>query len=216
MRPSRGQEARVIGSELTVQLLVLRLFAGLIIATAQGATIAAAAVLLGDDGPRHDGRLTLLPFRHVDLVGLASLMLTGFGWSKPVAIEAGQLRPGRWGLVMAALAGSVALLAVGYLILLLIVPALTLLPYAPGLVAAAFARVAARLCVWMALFTLLPVPPLAGAHLLAAAGIRLPPLAGTVIGWGLLLASLLGITRTLLTPVYDMVAPLVIGAEVAG
>jgi Zn-dependent protease len=207
---------RVIGSELTIQLVVLRLFAGLILATVQGAVIAAAAVLLGDKGPRHDGRLTLVPFNHVDLLGLGSIMLSGFGWSKPVAIETAQLRFGRWGLVIAALAGSAMLLAIGYLILLLIIPLLTLLPYTAGLTAVAFVRVTARLCVWMALFTLLPVPPLAGAHLLAAVGIRLPAPAGILFGWGLLLASVFGITRTVLTPVYDVVAPLVLGLELAG
>jgi Zn-dependent protease len=156
-----------------------------------------------------------MPFGHVDLLGLASIMLSGFGWSRPVAIETAQLRFGRWGLVMAALAGSAALLVIGYLILLLTIPLLTLLPYTAGLTAAAFVRVAARLCVWMALFTLLPVPPLAGAHLLAAVGIRMPAWAGIGIGLGLVLASAFGITRTVLTPVYDVIAPLVIGLELA-
>lgn len=205
----------MFGLDLTLQLVVLRLVAGLIIAAVQGATIAAVAVLLGDKGPRYDGRLTLLPFGHVDLLGLGSLMLTGFGWSKSVAIELGQLRPGRWGLVIAALAGSAALLAAAWLILLLVIPSLTLLPHTAALTVAAFLRVASRLCVWMALFTLLPVPPLAGAHLLGAVGVRLPASAGTWIGWGLLLASLLGITPMVLTPVYNVVAPLVLGAELA-
>ncbi|WP_332692639.1 hypothetical protein [Devosia sp.] len=206
----------MIGAELTIQLVVLRLFAGLIIVAVQGATIAAAAVLLGDKGPRYDGRLTLLPLAHLDLLGLVSIMVSGLGWSKPVAIETARLRFGRWGLVIAALAGSVALLVAGYLILLLIIPLLTLLPYTAGLTGAAFVRVAARLCVWMALFSLLPVPPLAGAHLLAAIGIRLPAWVGIVIGIGLLAASAFGITRMLLTPAYEVVAPLVLGLELAG
>jgi Zn-dependent protease len=206
----------VISAELTVQLMVFRLLAGLIIATVQGATIAAVAVLLGDKGPRYDGRWTLMPFGHLDLLGLGSMMVSGFGWSKPVAIETAQLRFGRSGLVIAALAGSVALLAVGYLLLLLVIPALTLLPYTAGLSTAAFLRVAARLCVWVSLFTLLPVPPLAGAHLLAAVGIRLPTATSMLIGWGLLLASAFGITRMVLTPLYDIVAPLILGLELAG
>lgn len=201
----------MISSELTIQLVLMRLFAGLIIVTVQGAAIAAAAVLLGDKGPRYDGRLTLMPFGHVDLLGLGSIVLTGFGWSKPVAIEAAQLRFGRLGLVIATLAGSVALLLVAYLILLLVIPLLTLLPYTSGLTAAAFVRLTARLCVWMALFALVPLPPLAGAHFLAALGIRLPPSTGVVIGVGLVVASVFGITRMVLTPAYDIVAPLVIG-----
>ena len=206
----------MIGAELTIQLVVLRLLSGLIIVTVQGAAIAAAAVLLGDKGPRHDERLTLMPFGHVDLLGLGSIMVSGFGWSTPVAIEAGQLRLGRWGLVIAVLAGSAALLALGFLLVQLILPGLVHLPYTAGLTVSAFLRTAARLCVWTALFMLVPVPPLAGGHLLEAAGIRLPDGSGTLIGWGLLLLSVFGITRMVLTPLYNIVAPLVLGPEFAG
>lgn len=202
----------MIGSELTVQLVLFRLLAGLIIATVQGATVAAVAVLLGDRGPRDDGRLTLLTLGHVDLIGLVSLVLSGFGWSKPVAVEAAQLRFGRWGLVLIALSGSVVLLVLGYLCLQLVIPALTLLPYTAGLTTAAFLRAAAPLCVWMSLFTLLPVPPLVGGYLLEAAGIRLPSGVGLWIGVGLLLVSVAGLTRMVLAPAYAIVAPLVLGA----
>lgn len=205
----------MIGAELTVQLVVLRFFAGLVIMTVQGATVAAAAVALGDHGPRHDGRLTLLPTRHIDLLGLGTLMLSGFGWSRPVAVEAAELRWGRWGLVVIVLLGSGVLLVLASVLALLIAPALTLLPYTAGLAIAAFLRLAARLAVWMAIFTLLPLPPLMGAQLLAAAGVRLPAAAGTAIGWGLLVVSALGVTRLVLAPAYDVVAPLLLG-DVAG
>lgn len=201
--------------DLTLPLVLMRLVAGLIIATIQGATIAATAALLGDRGPRFDGRLTLLPLRHVDLLGLGSIMLSGFGWSRPVAIEAAQLRLGRWGLVAAVLAGSGVLLVLAWLLLLAVIPALTMLPYTAGITIAAFLRVAARLCVWMAIFTLLPLPPLAGAHLIAAAGVRLPDSAGMVVAWVLVFASALGVTRMVLAPVYNVIAPLVLGVDVA-
>jgi hypothetical protein len=203
----------MIGSDLTLQLIAMRLFAGLIIAIVQGLVIAAAALALGDKGPRYDGRLRPAPMAHVDLGGLASLILTGFGWSKSVAIDAADMRLGRWGLVIAPLTGSVALLIAAWLVLLLVIPALTLLPHAAAIVVAAFLRTAAQLCVWMALFTLLPVPPLAGAHFLAAAGIRVPPATGVVVAWVLFVVSLLGITRTVLTPVYTVVASLILGPD---
>jgi len=202
-------------SDLTIQLMVMRLLSGLIIAMVQGFAIAGVAVMLRDPGPRYDGRLTPVPFPHVDLIGLVSLILSGFGWSRFVAVEAEKLRFGRWGLVIVVLAGSAVLLAAAALLLLLVVPSLTLLPYTAGLAAAAFFRVAARLCVWTALFALLPVPPLAGAHFLAALGIRLPASAGTVGAIVLLVASVLGVTRMVLTPVYAVVAPIVLGPEFA-
>ncbi len=203
----------MLSLDLTLQLMAMRLFAGLLIAAVQGLTIAGVAVALGDNGPRYDGRLTVVPFPHIDLVGLAALIVTGFGWSKSVAIDPAQMRIGRWGLVVAPLAGMVALLLASWLILLLVIPALTLLPHAAAIVVAASLRTAAQLCVWMALFTLLPVPPLAGAHLLAAVGVRVPTSTGLVVAWVLLVVSLLGITRTVLTPVYVVVAPLILGPE---
>ena len=200
----------MISSDLTVQLLIFRFLAGVIIATVHGATLALVAVWLGDQGPKHDGRLTLSPVRHLDLLGTVSILLSGFGWSKPLAIEAEQFRLGRWGLVIVVLAGSAALLAVSLLLTMLVIPALTMLPYTAGLAVSAFLRVAARLCVWMAMFSLLPLPPLAGGHFLVALGIKVPPAAVTFFALGLLIVSSLGFTRTLLMPAYDIVAPLLL------
>ncbi|MBD8065878.1 hypothetical protein IC608_10360 [Devosia sp. PTR5] len=200
----------MIGPELTLQLIVVRFLAGVIIATVQGAAIAAVTVLLGDKGPRYDGRLTLSPAAHVDLLGLGSLMLTGFGWSKPVTVDPGQMRVGPWVL---PLAGSAALLLLGWLVLFLVIPALTILPHTQALLVGAFLRSLAQLCVWMALFTLLPAPPLVGAHFLAALNIRLPARASLIIGLLLVVLSIVGVTRAILAPAYQLVAPLVVGAE---
>ncbi|MCD7061391.1 hypothetical protein [Pelagibacterium xiamenense] len=201
----------MILSDLTLQLLAFRLAAGLLVFTVQGAAIAAMAVALGDAGPRHDGRLSGWPAPHIDMLGLGAILLTGFGWARPVAIEADALRGGRWGLVGAVVASSAVLLLLGVLLLQLAIPLLTVLPPTPGLVAVAFVRTAARICVWIALFSLLPLPPLAGAHFLAALGVGVPRQAGPVVGLVLFAASLFGVTRMVLKPVYDVVAPVVLG-----
>lgn len=203
----------MIGSDLTIDIVVMRLFAGLIIATVQCAAIAGTAVLLGDRGPRYDGRLTASPVPHVDMLGLGTMMLTGFGWGRPVAIEAEKLRFGRWGLVLAVLAGSLALLLAAFVLLLLVIPLQGLLPYTAALTMGAFLRVSALLCVWMALFGLLPIPPLAGAHFLAAAGLSISRRAGTYLAWVLVAASVFGVTRTLLMPAFELIAPLVVGVD---
>jgi Zn-dependent protease len=204
-----------MNSDLSVQLLLMRVLAGVMIVTIQGATIAAMAVLLGDKGPRYDGRLSILPTRHVDLLGLGAIMLTGLGWGQPVAIEAGKLRPGRVGLVLATLAGSAALLLVAVLLLQLAGPALKFLDFTAGVTGAAFVREASRMCVWMALFSLLPIPPLAGAHVLTALGISLPGRVTPYLGWLILLASVYGLPRTVLTPAYNLIAPPVLGVDAA-
>jgi Zn-dependent protease len=81
---------------------------------------------------------------------------------------------------------------------------------------AATLRVAAQVCVWTAVFNLLPVPPLTGAHLLAAVGLKVPKQAVWVATGILLVLLSTGIVRLVLTPVYDLVAPLVLGAALTG
>jgi len=205
--------------DLTVSLVVMRLIAGIIIALVHGLALAGAAVWLGDKGPLYDGRLKL-HFQHVDLLGLGSLMLTGFGWGLPVAIDKEQLhlgsrRLGSLGLILFPLIGSLALLLTAVLILLLAGPLLTSLEFTSGVAAAASVRLTARLCVWMALFSLIPFPPLAGNHFLKALGIHLPPPLETFGGWLLVLASVFGITQILLSPAYNLIAPLLLGADAA-
>jgi len=203
----------MIGPDLTPQAVMMRLLAGLLIAMVQGAAIAGTAVLLGDKGPRHDGRFALLSWSHVDLLGLGSLMLTGFGWGRPVAVDPHELRPGRWGLLAVVLAGSISLLLTSFLLLQLVAPLLRGLDFTAGVTAVAFVREAARLCVVMALLSLLPIPPLAGAHFLAALGVPVPRQAGSYLGWVIVIASVLGVTRLVLKPGFDVIAPLVLGPD---
>lgn len=203
----------MFGLDLTIDLVVMRVVAGVIIMTTQGVVLAAAALLLGDKGPQYDGRLTAWPWGHVDLLGLLSLALTGFGWGRPVAIDPGQLRIGRWGLVVAVVAASAALLLLAVLLLLLATPALEGLDYTAGITVSAFVREAAQLCVWIALFSLMPIPPLAGAHFLTALGITVPEWLPTYLGWGLLVASIFGVTRMVVAPAFNLVGPLILGID---
>ncbi len=201
----------MFGDDLTLQLAAMRLVSGLVIAVVQGLAITGVAIALGDKGPRYDGRLN--PLSHIDLGGLASMIVTGFGWGKPVPIDAAELRVGRWGLVIAPIAGSVALLIAAWLILQLVIPTLTLMPHTAAVVIAAFIRTVSQLCVWMAILALVPLPPLAGAHFLAALGVRLPPMAGLIVAWALFVLSLIGVTRTVLTPIYSVITPLLLGPD---
>ncbi len=77
-------------SEITLQSIAFRVLALLIIAGIHGGIVAGAAVLLGDKGPKYDGRLTIVPTRHIDFVGAVGLIIFGFGWAKPMAIDARQ------------------------------------------------------------------------------------------------------------------------------
>jgi Zn-dependent protease len=131
------------------------------------------ATRLGDDTPRLEGRVTLNPLAHVDWLGTAilpfvmSLLGAGFlGWGRPVRTQTSKLKGGLNGLALVSLAGpfSNVIMAV-----ILAVAAMACLHRAPS--AADFFVQGVYLSLYLALFNLLPVPPLDGSKLLLAARI---------------------------------------------
>lgn len=134
-----------------------------------------AATRLGDETPRREGRLTLNPLAHADWLGTVLLpaltSLTGYGflgWGRPVNTNPAALRGGWSGLALVALAGPLT----NVLLAVFLGAASTLLggnhPFASNL-----ALRAMLLSLYLALFNLLPVPPLDGSKLLLA--LRMPP-----------------------------------------
>lgn len=154
--------------DLTLQHVVMRLCAVVLIASVHGYAVAATAVLLGDAGPRHDGRLGISPLRHIDLVGGLVAVLFTAGWIRPVAIDAARLRPGRAGLVAVVLLSAAATLGLAALLRLVRPAVLSALPDTEASAFFVLVETITQLCVSFTLFNLLPLPPLTGAHLLAA------------------------------------------------
>jgi Zn-dependent protease len=131
------------------------------------------ATRLGDDTPRLEGRVTLNPLAHVDWLGtailpfLTSLIGGGFlGWGKPVRSDPSKLRGGMNGLALVALAGPASNVV---LAVILAVVARLALRTSPAL--ANFLGRGVQLSLYLAIFNLLPVPPLDGSKLLLAARI---------------------------------------------
>ena len=62
---------------------------------------------LGDPTPRVDGRMSLNPFRHLDLIGTLCLLFFHMGWAKPVRINTRYYRDRRKGIILVSLAGPV-------------------------------------------------------------------------------------------------------------
>jgi len=131
---------------------------------------AAAARYLGDDTAERLGRITLNPLAHLDPWGTLLFALTGFGWARPVPVNPYRLRGDpRWSFALVALAGPASnlLLAVLFAALFRSFSAIAE-PGFIGNVAQIVLFIAVQLNIFLALFNLIPVPPLDGSRLLAA------------------------------------------------
>ena len=134
-----------------------------------------AALWMGDDTARRSGRLTLNPFKHIDLVGLVLLFTVHFGWAKPVPVNMRKFRRPKLGMALTALAGP----AGNFLIALLLTPG-----YAASLVwyqnsgslavyyLAVFLLMTVTVSIGLMVFNLIPIPPLDGSKVLFS---LLPP-----------------------------------------
>lgn len=130
-----------------------------------------AASALGDDTARWEGRLTLNPLKHLDPVGsflipLLSYTMGGFiiGWAKPVPYNPYNLRPGRWSEALVALAGPASNLAIALIFGLLI--RFTYAGETSSLLE--ITTIIVFVNIVLALFNLIPLPPLDGSKVLYA------------------------------------------------
>jgi Zn-dependent protease len=134
------------------------------------------AHVLGDETPKLQGRLTLNPFIHLDLMGTLMILFTGFGWGRPARVNPFRMkhvRNPRVGMALSALAGPLSN----------IIQALILtLPFRLGLLNSLDPTQAMRLAevlfaaiavnVGLAAFNMLPIPPLDGSRVLAGVSPR--------------------------------------------
>ncbi|MCD7891956.1 MAG: site-2 protease family protein [Ruminococcus sp.] len=134
---------------------------------------------MGDDTAEIQGRITLNPFKHLDPIGSVLMLLTGFGWAKPVPINPTRMKSYRGGVALTALAGPVSNLIAAFISGL----AFNLL-YCSETVAlqyveyAYYGTVTPLVClmlilqyvfsinVGLAIFNLIPIPPLDGFNVL--------------------------------------------------
>jgi Zn-dependent protease len=195
-------------ADLTLQQVVLRICAVLLISGVHGLAVAAIACLLGDEGPRRDGRLGIGPWRHADPIGGLLVVFFTLGWIRPVAAEPDQLRTGRLGLVIVALGGSATTLLLAALAQFVRPFVLNLLGDTEAATFFIFVTVLGQLCTsFFTLFNLLPLPLLTGQHLLVAirpqwreALVRSQPYSAMVLA----VAIATGIPARLLAPAQNL------------
>ena len=113
---------------------------------------------LGDPTPKSDGRLSLNPLRHLDPIGVAMLLICGFGWAKPVQVNYNYYDNPKKGMALTAVAGPV---------MNILVAIITLFLYKHILVGSTLLMTIASINVSLAVFNLIPIPPLDGSKILA-------------------------------------------------
>ena len=135
---------------------------GLVIGiTVHEASHATSAYLLGDDTAYREGRVTLNPVSHLDLLGSLMLLLAGFGWGRPTPVVPSKLRGGVFGPVAVALAGPVS-----NLLIVAVCAVLYLLPPFQGGYLQIIALMMAFTNALLFVFNLIPIPPLDGSKVI--------------------------------------------------
>jgi Zn-dependent protease len=135
---------------------------GLVIGiTVHEAAHATSAYLLGDDTAYRDGRVTLNPASHLDVLGSLMLLMAGFGWGRPTPVMPSKLRGGIFGPVAVAFAGPLS-----NLVIVAVCGALYLIPTFQSGYLVLVVVMTAFTNALLFVFNLIPIPPLDGSKIL--------------------------------------------------
>lgn len=128
------------------------------------------ATALGDNTARWHGRLSFNPIKHLDLWGTLCLVLFGFGFARAVPVNPRNFRNPKRDMAITAAAGPISNLLMAFLSLLLFRILTVVMPASPilNLCGIVLVYVFASVNLSLAVFNLLPVPPLDGSRIFAA------------------------------------------------
>ena len=137
------------------------------------------AYRFGDMTAKNQGRLSLNPFRHLDPLGSLMMYVAHFGWAKPVPVDPRNFRRKRLGMLLVAVAGPisnlllafVSMLLIGLLTKLMMTGVLTVTEgWGSAVLSGAFDLLSmlVQINILLAVFNMLPVPPLDGSRVLSS------------------------------------------------
>ncbi|MBR2715176.1 MAG: site-2 protease family protein [Ruminococcus sp.] len=130
------------------------------------------ASLLGNTSIKYRGRLSLNPLSHIDYMGALCLLLFGFGWAKPVPVDDRNFKNPKVGMAITALAGPVANIVAGIAGGLIFYALLFLAPQFAVNTLGGYVMIFLNYYIVincsLAVFNLLPIPPLDGSKILFA------------------------------------------------
>jgi len=139
------------------------------------------ALWFGDDTAQRQGRLSLNIVRHIDLVGTIILpmvllifyLMTGsgiiFGWAKPVPVSVGNLRNPQRDYTLVSLAGPLFNILLAFVFALILPFSIIVLKGYSTIftIASVLCLFGVKINIILAMFNLIPIPPLDGSHVLA-------------------------------------------------
>ena len=167
------------------------------------------AYKLGDTTAKEMGRLSLNPIRHVDWIGAFAMFFLGFGWAKPVPVNPYRFtKSGSRGIIWVSLAGPLSNIVLAFVAIIVYV---VLVYTAPNVILGGWTGMIittfASLNVGLAVFNLIPIPPLDGSKVLMYflpynAKCRMEQ-SQNILFMLLMLASFSGALGRIITPVFQ-------------
>ena len=161
---------------------------------------------LGDPTAKDAGRLTLNPMAHLDMFGSLMILFVGFGWAKPVPVDSRYLANPRIDMMKIAFAGPAANLLLAFIAGILIRITGNLGPFTTMMI------MFTQINIMLAVFNMLPIPPLDGSQIFSGMMIRKNPdlvmklqMYGPQILMGLILFGMF----TSFSPIWMIISPFV-------
>ena len=152
--------------------LVISIIPALICITFHETCHGLTAYALGDPTAKHAGRLSLNPMKHIDWMGLAMMVFFNFGWAKPVPVNMLRFKNPKRGMAITALAGPLSNIILTIVMFAIYGPLYIFVALGYGgevlPVITRMVGTTAYLSVALAVFNMLPVPPLDGAKIMYA------------------------------------------------